>query len=276
MDEELRREAEFWENYDLKSLQYGTPYWVDLQNADYLKTPKRYIWCDPNVEKILYGDVKNELFTLLPQRSVRILDVGCGAGWLSLELARRGHHVTGIDIAAKRVEIAIETAAREGVSIDYRTISLEELDLPNHFDVIVCYGSLHHFPRISEAVSKIRSLLKDHGLFLLVENSGNKIRDGVEWCRKVILKRDENSRSPYEDVSTKTLVAEVEKIFRVEKKTHDLAFSKIVAEVCFFVFPNLGSQYLYPLLHLCRRLDRVASCFGVPQGEIIFMQAYKK
>ena len=276
LDDKLRREAEFWETFDLNSLQYGTPYWVDLQKAEYLKTPKRYIWCDPKIEAILYGAVKDTLFAALPEQSVRILDVGCGAGWLALELARLGHRVTGIDIAGKRVEIARGTAAREGVVIDYRAIPLEKLEIQEPFDVIVSYGSLHHFPKVTEAVEKISELLKDDGSFLLLENSGNLIRDGVNWCRKTILKRDEDSRSPYEDVSTKTLVAAVKERFRLEKETYDLAFSKILAELFDFVFPKLPPHYFYPLLRGSRVLDRWAATIGVPRGEIVFMQARKK
>jgi 2-polyprenyl-3-methyl-5-hydroxy-6-metoxy-1,4-benzoquinol methylase len=276
VDDKLRREAEFWENFDLNSLQYGTPYWVDVQKAEYLNTPKRYIWCDPKIEAILYGAVKAILFAALPKEGVRILDVGCGAGWLALELARLGHRVTGIDIAEKRIEIARDAAAREGVSINYQAIPLEELEVQEPFDVIVSYGSLHHFPNVTEAVAKISDLLKDDGSFLLLENSGNLIRDGVNWCRKTILKRDEDSRSPYEDISTKTLVAAVKDRFRIERETYDLAFSKILAEVFDFACPKLPPHYSYPLLRGGRVLDRWAAAIGAPQGEIVFMQARKK
>jgi len=276
LDDKLRREAEFWENFDLNSLQYGTPYWVDVQKAEYLNTPKRYIWCDPKIEAILYGAVKEALFAALPKEAVRILDVGCGAGWLALELARLGHQVTGIDIAEKRVEIARDAAAGEGFSINYQAIPLEELEVQVPFDVIVSYGSLHHFPNVTEAVAKISDLLKDDGSFLLVENSGNLIRDSVNWCRKTILKRDDDSRSPYEDISTKTLVAAVKERFRIEKETYDLAFSKVLAEVFDFACPKLPPHYSYPLLRGGRALDRWAAAIGIPQGEIVFMQARKK
>lgn len=276
MDDKLLREAEFWENFDLNSMQYGTPYWVDLQNAEYLHTPKRYIWCDPKIEEILYGAVKSALFDSLPQQNLRILDVGCGAGWLSLELARRGHHVSAIDIAEKRVGIARQTAKKHGLVIDYKAIPLEDLVVDEPFDVIVSYGSLHHFPEVVEAVSKISGLLREDGLLLLLENSGSLIRDGVNWCRKAVLKRDEESRSPYEDVSTKVLVAAVKERFLIEKETYDLAFSKVLAELFDFGFPWLPSRYLYPFLKMGRLLDRLARDIGIPPGEVVFIQARKK
>ena len=276
LDDKLLREAEFWENFDLNSLQYGTPYWVDLQKAEYLNTPKRYVWCDPKIEAILYGTMKRTLLDALPQQGVRILDVGCGAGWLALELARMGHQVTGIDIARKRIDIARDTADKEGVAIDYRAIPLEELRVDEPFDVIVSYGSLHHFPNVEEAVTKISDLLKADGRFLLLENSGSCIRDVVNWCRRAILKRDEESRSPYEDVSTKTLVAAVKKQFRIEEVTYDLAFSKILAEVYDFAFQRFPSHYSYSLLRGGRILDRLTSDLGLSWGEVVLMKARKK
>ncbi len=276
MEEQLKREAEFWENFDLNSLKYGMPYWVDLRNADFLNTPKRYVWCDPKIEELLYGRVKGALFAALPSEKCRVLDVGCGAGWLSLELARMGHEVTAVDIAEKRIDIARETAMRNNCDIDYRVIPLEAICAHEPFDVIVSYGSLHHFPRIGEAVGKINDLLKSGGFFLMVENCGNSLRDIVNWSRKNLLGRDESSRSPYEDVSTKQLVAEVKSAFAIEKEFYDLSFSKVAAELFDFICPDTPSARFYPWLRFSRKLDRLASGLGVPRGEVVFMQAIKQ
>ncbi len=276
MEEQLKREAEFWENFDLNSLKYGMPYWVDLRNAEFLNTPKRYVWCDPKIEDILYGRVKGALFAALPPGKCRILDVGCGAGWLSLELARMGHEVTGVDIAEKRIDIAREAARRNNCEIDYRVIPLEELCAHEPFDFIVSYGSLHHFPRVGEAVDKISDLLVAGGFFLMVENCGNSLRGAVNWSRKNLLGRDESSRSPYEDVSTKELVAEVKRAFVIEKESYDLSFSKIAAELFDFIAPDFSSVRFYPWLRFFRKFDRLASGLGVPRGEVVFMQARKQ
>ncbi|MEY3073395.1 MAG: hypothetical protein RLZZ554_69, partial [Actinomycetota bacterium] len=48
--------------------------------------------------------------------STSILDVGCGPGRHSLELARRGFPVTGIDISETFIDIARSTADREGLT----------------------------------------------------------------------------------------------------------------------------------------------------------------
>jgi SAM-dependent methyltransferase len=67
----------------------------------------------------------------------RVLDVGCGAGRVALELQRRGHAVTGIDISPK----AVETARARGVS-DARVVAIEDVSQElGEFDTIVMFGN---------------------------------------------------------------------------------------------------------------------------------------
>src|SRR5262252_10307285 len=47
------------------------------------------------------------------------LDVGCGTGFLSLELAARGHRVTGIDFAPQMLAEARQKAAEQGAAISF-------------------------------------------------------------------------------------------------------------------------------------------------------------
>src|SRR5213082_560564 len=49
------------------------------------------------------------------------LDVGCGTGFLSLELAARGHRVTGIDLAPAMLDMARQKAAEAGLDIRFET-----------------------------------------------------------------------------------------------------------------------------------------------------------
>lgn len=52
-------------------------------------------------------------------RGRKILDLGCGEGAYSRELARRGAQVTGVDGSARLVEVARARAAAEGLDIPY-------------------------------------------------------------------------------------------------------------------------------------------------------------
>ena len=70
---------------------------------------------------------------------VRVLDVGCGEGWLARTLSKLGAHVTAIDASAPLIDVA----RASGGEIDYACVSYEQLELDaavlaGPFDLIVC------------------------------------------------------------------------------------------------------------------------------------------
>ncbi len=71
----------------------------------------------------------------------RVLDVPCGDGRLSLELAARGFRLEGVDQAADLVEAA-ELAARErGLAARFRTADMRDLPRDALFDGAFCFGN---------------------------------------------------------------------------------------------------------------------------------------
>jgi len=107
----------------------------------------------------------------------RILDVGCGPGWLSEFLARFGYHVTGVDISLAMIEIARERLQRVPYSVDpatrldYRFIvhDIETAPLAETFDAIICYDSLHHFANEQTVLRHLAAMLDDGGLLFILE-----------------------------------------------------------------------------------------------------------
>ena len=68
----------------------------------------------------------------------RLLDVGCGAGQLTIPAARRGIKVTGLDLAANLVQQARSRAAAEGLQIQVDEGDAENLPYPDaSFDVVM-------------------------------------------------------------------------------------------------------------------------------------------
>ncbi len=76
-----------------------------------------------------------------------VLDVGCGTGENSLFLAKRGHHVTGVDIIPKAIELAEKKKTERGVkNAEFRAMSAFKLDtLGKKFDTVIDCGLFHTF-----------------------------------------------------------------------------------------------------------------------------------
>ena len=81
----------------------------------------------------------------LPTRS-RVLDVPCGAGRLSLELASFGYRVTGIDQSPQLLQSAGTSAATRGLTVDWQQRDMRDLPWDGEFDGAICFwGSFGYF-----------------------------------------------------------------------------------------------------------------------------------
>jgi SAM-dependent methyltransferase len=71
----------------------------------------------------------------------RVLDVPCGHGRHSVELARRGYRMTGVDISPEMIRAAQAHAASAGVQVEWRNAEMRELAGPAQFDAAFCFGN---------------------------------------------------------------------------------------------------------------------------------------
>ena len=77
------------------------------------------------------------------EKKTRILDIGCGTGRHSLELARRGYNVMGIDLSAALLEKAKEKAAAQDLRIAFHRHDARDLPFDSEFDlaIMLCEGA---------------------------------------------------------------------------------------------------------------------------------------
>ncbi len=97
-------------------------------------------------------------------KGLSVLDVGCGAGILSESLARRGAHITGVDAAEKNIAIAKQHAESEGLSIDYRATTVEQLDPTAKFDVVLNMEVVEHVNDVSAFMKDCADRVKPGGM----------------------------------------------------------------------------------------------------------------
>jgi 2-polyprenyl-6-hydroxyphenyl methylase/3-demethylubiquinone-9 3-methyltransferase len=121
-------------------------------------------------------------------RPCSVLDVGCGAGFLSNYLAELGHRVTGIDAASDSLDVA----ARHDASGTVRYTLGNALELPypdGNFDVVCAMDFLEHVDEPERVIAEAARVLRPSGLFFFHTFNRNWLAwlvviKGVEWFVK--------------------------------------------------------------------------------------------
>jgi 2-polyprenyl-6-hydroxyphenyl methylase / 3-demethylubiquinone-9 3-methyltransferase len=112
-----------------------------------------------------FRDALTRQLGLRPE-ALSLLDVGCGGGILSEEFAKIGCRVTGIDPSAPSLEAARKHAAMQGLTIDYRQASGENMPFESDsFDVVVCCDVLEHVDDLEKTIHEVARILKPGGMF---------------------------------------------------------------------------------------------------------------
>jgi len=105
---------------------------------------------------------------LKPLAGLRMLDIGCGGGLISEPLARMGAKVTGIEPKEANLRAAILHAEPQGLDIDYRAATVEELAAAGEsFDAVVCLEVVEHVPDVQAFVASCASLVRPGGMLVL-------------------------------------------------------------------------------------------------------------
>lgn len=100
-----------------------------------------------------------------PLAGVRVLDIGCGGGILSVALARLGADVTGIDVAERNIEVAKAYAQQQALTIDYRYTSAEALaQQGDQFDIVCNMEVVEHVASLPSFMTAVNALVKPGGL----------------------------------------------------------------------------------------------------------------
>jgi 2-polyprenyl-3-methyl-5-hydroxy-6-metoxy-1,4-benzoquinol methylase len=105
------------------------------------------------------------LLDQLPQRSRRVLDIGCGAGAFATRLARRVEHVDAIDRSTAMIEMA-----RQHTPENVKCFLADALTDPlpaGAYDAIFSISALHHMP-LQDALRRFAALLRPGGVLAAV------------------------------------------------------------------------------------------------------------
>ena len=109
---------------------------------------------------------------VLPRRSaLEALDVGCGTGFLTFELAARGHRVTGVDFAPSMIAQARRKASERAVSVKFEEGDAEQLPFsPASFDLVISRHVLWTLPHPEAAIDEWKRVLRPGGRLVVVDS----------------------------------------------------------------------------------------------------------
>jgi len=110
-------------------------------------------------------------------KSLRILDIGCGTGRHSIVLTKRGYNITGIDLSDSLLAKAREKAEKQDLKINFLKYNARNLPFKNEYDLVImlCEGA---FPLMEtdemnyEILKNATKSLKEHGKFVFTTLNG--------------------------------------------------------------------------------------------------------
>lgn len=112
-----------------------------------------------------------KLFKIIEMKSGRILEMGCGAGDVSIKLAERGFELTGVDISQTAIEWAKTKAREKTLEIEFlaKSVADEALLEGNRYDLVLdgtCLHCLFNEDRTA-FYSNVKRLMEDNGYFFV-------------------------------------------------------------------------------------------------------------
>lgn len=114
-------------------------------------------------------------------RPKSILELACGTGIVSVELANLGHKVTGLDLSEEMIELAKERTTDEDELLSFEVGDMLDLGKNEMYDVVTCYSdSLCYMPDESSVATVFKNVydaLKPEGQFLFDVHSIFKIEE---------------------------------------------------------------------------------------------------
>ena len=108
-----------------------------------------------------------------------VLDTACGTGAISIKLASCGANVTGIDLSGEMLEVAAESARKNGLRINFAAMDMCNIKLHKTVDLVTCVcdgvNYLAGINKVRDYFTVVFNLLKKNGKFIFDISSEYKL-----------------------------------------------------------------------------------------------------
>ena len=141
---------------------------ADIFKAEYAQFYDVFYRLKSYKNECLYLEALWKRFSKKKPRTV--LDIGCGTGGHSNELAARGYRVTGIDGSVEMLQRAQEKARKLNAAVEYRRMRFQALRLKQKFDAAISmFSAIDYITEYNELIAflkQVRKILKKGSLFI--------------------------------------------------------------------------------------------------------------
>lgn len=170
----LREEAEAFDKQVEERMALGQV--PDLRKLQFVEGLYNNPWRDPEFVQL---QIMPKIDFIIEKAKTRpggqVLELGCGMGYLSLELARNGLHVHAVDISKKSIEVAKKVYSENTYMVGFGSLNYEVADITTmdmgeaKYDSIISLGTLHHLQALDSVIIRISKALRQRGNLILCE-----------------------------------------------------------------------------------------------------------
>lgn len=301
----IKQEADFWDERAAAFLASGrTPLWFDHrrgQDVTFIPLDQLRgagLRANPVLYRAIFGEMIDYMLKEASQKKGFALDLGCGAGWFSLELARWGMNVDGFDISPLQIAVAkkmakeSEESSDPALHVDFGRTNYDVVDLnwvtleKNKYEAVVSLGALHHIQGLDHLFGEIKKSLKSGGKFIFYEWVGyhglSRLFPALFHAVGSLLKfwawlRKGKGRlliaSPFEGISGERIIDLTRREFSLEMLQHKFLFLPVlISQLRIY---RLHRAFSLPLARFLNWLDHSLNQTGLFKGPFVLGLARK-
>lgn len=134
---------------------------------------------DADYEKFI--DFYEQIFKKFGKKPELVLDLACGTGSITINMAKRGYDMIGLDLSWEMLNIARNKAAKEGQEILFLNQDMCEMELFGTVDAVVCaldgVNYITDYENLKQLFRLVENYLNPGGMFIFDINSKTKLEN---------------------------------------------------------------------------------------------------